>query len=384
MFGYFRSPTGLGMQSRGLAAAVEATGLRVSRNLLGNVAMDGDLSPEDFVRKFEFEYDTNLFCSYPHFDELLVERLPPAMVDGRRNVVHLAWEQRDGMELWRRVFERFDQVWAVSAFAAEALGRFLGREVLAVPDVVDFESFPSAARKADLGLDEGRVSFLNIFDANSSVERKNPGAVIEAFTRAFAGAQDVELIIKISGASRVEHRERLQKLVGSAVRQGSQIRVIARDLSRTDVLRLISAADYYVSLHRAEGFGYTCAEAMAYGKPVIATGYSGNLQYMGEANSYLVRWREVEVSSADGPFPRGSVWAEPDVDHAAQLMREVVAGREAALGRGERGARDVRAICSVEAVAQIVARALGTRAALPSSTRGRRAVVAAAVPGAGG
>jgi glycosyltransferase involved in cell wall biosynthesis len=136
------------------------------------------------------------------------------------------------------------------------------------------------------------------------------------------------------------------------------VRVIARDLSRSELLRLISAADCYVSLHRAEGFGYTCAEAMAYGSPVIATGYSGNLQYMNGENSFLVDWREVEVSRPEGPFPRGSVWAEPDVDHAAQLMRQVARSPEHARRIGERAARDVRAVCSIEAVGAVVAEAL--------------------------
>jgi len=146
----------------------------------------------------------------------------------------------------------------------------------------------------------------------------------------------VQLLIKASSADRMGNRTRLQRL-RRAIDRHPNIEVRVADLNRSGVYGLISACDGYVSLHRSEGFGYTCAEAMAYGKPVIATGYSGNMQFMNEANSYPVRYREVEAKVQDGPFVRGSLWAEPDVDHAAELMRRVYENRDEAIARGERG-----------------------------------------------
>ena len=58
---------------------------------------------------------------------------------------------------------------------------------------------------------------------------------------------------------------------------------------------LIALCDCYVSLHRAEAFGLPIAQAMWLGKPVIATAYSGNLDYMTPENSYLVRSRLVPI-----------------------------------------------------------------------------------------
>jgi glycosyltransferase involved in cell wall biosynthesis len=146
----------------------------------------------------------------------------------------------------------------------------------------------------------------------------------------------VRLLIKASSADRIGNRARLQRL-RRAIDRHPNIEVRVADLSRTDLYGLISACDGYVSLHRSEGFGYTCAEAMSYGKPVVATGYSGNMQFMDETNSYPVRYREVEASVQDGPFVRGSLWAEPDVAHAAELMRRVYENRADAIARGIAG-----------------------------------------------
>ena len=66
---------------------------------------------------------------------------------------------------------------------------------------------------------------------------------------------------------------------------------------------LIAACDSYVSLHRSKGFGLTAAEAMALGKPVIATGYSGNLDYMTPKNSYLVDFELTPIGSGNAPYP---------------------------------------------------------------------------------
>jgi glycosyltransferase involved in cell wall biosynthesis len=110
---------------------------------------------------------------------------------------------------------------------------------------------------------------------------------------------------------------------------------------------LVGAADAYVSLHRAEGLGLTMAEAMALGKPTIATAYSGNLEFMTEQNSYLVPSRPVEVPSGAGPYPAGAVWAEPDLDAAAACLRAVVDRPEEARAKGEL-ARELPATHGIE------------------------------------
>jgi glycosyltransferase involved in cell wall biosynthesis len=83
---------------------------------------------------------------------------------------------------------------------------------------------------------------------------------------------------------------------------------------------LIYHCDCYLSLHRCEGFGLTLAEAMFYGKPTIATRFSGNLDFMNRANSFLVDYQPIELDRDIMYFGKGTVWAEPDLDCASRYM----------------------------------------------------------------
>ena len=104
---------------------------------------------------------------------------------------------------------------------------------------------------------------------------------------------------------------------------------------------LMALADCYVSLHRSEGLGLTMGEAMALGKPVIATGYSGNLDFMTSETAYLVPWRPISVGADCDPYPVGATWADPDLDAASRLMRHVASHREEAADKGRRARQAV-------------------------------------------
>jgi len=151
-----------------------------------------------------------------------------------------------------------------------------------------------------------------------------------------------------------QHWSRIERLLHQITYAGLAVQLDDRHLDRESMLALIAEADCYVSLHHAEGFGYTLAEAMSYGVPVIASGYSGNLEYMTAENSYLVPCTETFVRNPDGPFQRGSLWGEPDIDAAAAMMRRVADHPAEALAVGERGRIAVRSRLSAEAVAEII------------------------------
>jgi glycosyltransferase involved in cell wall biosynthesis len=368
LFGFFKSPIGLGTMSHGLASALRSQGVTVRENVVTNQTMDADLSPDDFVRRYDPALDTNLFVSFPHLAERLLDQCPRHRTAMRRNVAYLAWEQRESNRLWEEAYADLDQVWALSSFAAEGLRAALRREVTVVPCVLDVDDLdgvgaPTASEiesaRVRHGIGRGRVSFLHTFDANSSIERKNPEAVVAAFARAFRPGDRAVLYLRVSNAHRREHRQRLGRLEDAAAASGLDIRFVRQPLRRRDVLALACATDCYVSLHRAEGFGLTCAEAMAFGKPVIATRYSGNLDFMDDDNSLLASAEEVEVRRAEGPFRRGSLWAEPDVDHAASLLRRVFDDPDAARAIGQRARVSVRRSLSPARVGAIAAAALG-------------------------
>jgi len=192
--------------------------------------------------------------------------------------------------------------------------------------------------------------FMFMFDYFSTPRRKNPAGVIEAFKRAFTPGEGPQLLIKtIHGAARPRASEELRHAAAGR----TDVHVIDCALSSAAKNALLMECDCYVSLHRSEGYGLTLAECMALGKPVIGTGYSGNLDFMSPANSYLVDYEMTTVGHGVEIYPPEGRWAEPDLDHAAALMRGIHADPDAARARGLRAQRDIAASLSPEAVGRI-------------------------------
>jgi glycosyltransferase involved in cell wall biosynthesis len=134
-------------------------------------------------------------------------------------------------------------------------------------------------------------------------------------------------------------------------------RMIEGMLSRPDTDALLAACDCYASLHRSEGFGFTLAEAMLLGKPTVATGYSANLDFMTMSNSHLVNHRMIQLETSIGPYPTGARWAEPDINHAANLLRQVFERRDEARELGLRAKRELEPwFAPVAAARRIAAR----------------------------
>ncbi|MGH2915584.1 MAG: glycosyltransferase [Solirubrobacteraceae bacterium] len=136
------------------------------------------------------------------------------------------------------------------------------------------------------------------------------------------------------------------------------IHVIDRSLTPGDGDALIAACDCYVSLHRSEGFGLTIAEAMAIGKPVIGTAYSGNMDFMNAGNSFLVDYELTRVGPDCQVYPADGEWAEPNLDQAAELMRRVYEDPEAAARVGAQAREDIARELSPSATGAVMRRRL--------------------------
>ncbi len=189
-----------------------------------------------------------------------------------------------------------------------------------------------------------------MFDRGSYVDRKNPLAAIEAVDRACAAGYDPLLVIK---AARADLDSGLANRLHKKVKH-AELRIIEDWLSRQQTLSLIDACDMLVSLHRSEGFGLILAEAMALEKPVVATGYSGNMDFMNPMNSFPVQYKLTTLEQAVGPYPAGACWADPDVEHAAHLISEVLDDPEHARQVGRRAAEEIARNYSVAAVTELI------------------------------
>ncbi|HSI10449.1 MAG TPA: glycosyltransferase, partial [Chthoniobacter sp.] len=143
-------------------------------------------------------------------------------------------------------------------------------------------------------------------------------------------------------------------------RRGEGLNIVFLDshLPGAQVNALFASADCYISLHRSEGLGLGMAQSMYLGKPVIGTGYSGNLDFMNRENSLLVNYEMGAMDETSGPYEKGSVWAQPSSDHAAEYMRWVYKNREESKALGQRAARDIRETLSAQRTSrEIFARA---------------------------
>jgi len=345
--GYLRAETGVGELGRLAARCAEAAGVvtstyvdshSVSRQAHGYEASRSD------------QLDVNLVCvnadELPHF----ARRVGPRFFEDRYTIGLWAWELEEFPRRYAPSFSYLDEVWGISEFTADAIRAISPVPVYAFPLPILEPSAATPAGRSDLGLPEGYV-FLFCFDMMSIVERKNPFGLIEAFSRAFEPGEGPQLVIKaVNSALKQPDLERMKWVAAKR----PDITILDRYLTADANRALMGACDCYVSLHRSEGFGLTMAEAMALGKPVIATGYSGNMGFMREDTAYLVPWSPGEVPVATDPYPHHARWAEPDLDAAASLMREVVDQPAAAAARGAAARREVIATQGVEARAGFI------------------------------
>jgi glycosyltransferase involved in cell wall biosynthesis len=351
LVGYFDAVLGVGEAARQMIGALESEHIEVA-----TIAMSASASPRAQTLAVETvapRFPVNLICVNADMVPAFAQQVGASFFADRYSIGYWWWEVSRFPDRWLGSFGYLDEVWAGSRHVAEALAEVSPIPVVRIPPPVEVEE-PPARTRAELGLPDGFL-FLFVFDYASVFERKNPLAIVEAFTRAFGEGDGAALVLKCINHERDPSSH--ARLV-AATSGRPDVHVIDRTVAPAEKDAMIAACDCYVSLHRSEGFGFTMAEAMWLGRPVIATGYSGNLDYMTPENSYLVDFELVPIGDGVEPYPPDGVWAEPDVGHAAALMREVFDDPSGARARAARGQAQLRASHSREAVGRAITRRL--------------------------
>ncbi len=364
LLGLLQSEKGVGEAARTTARALAAAGIPIAFN---NYIDDDSVNLDESIREFHDDnpYPVNLIHLNGDFCAYLGAKYPWYFKD-RFNIGFWNWELEQFPEGWMDAFRSLDEVWAPSTFTQRSIARVSPCPVFRVPYAIDIPPCPADNLvRSRFRLPRNTFVFLFAFDVKSIFARKNPIAVVEAFRLAFGQRRDVALAIKLI---RSESCPRMFAELVTACRGQANIRILREALTRTEMYVLLSLCDAYVSLHRSEGFGLPLAEAMALGKPVIATNYSANVDFMDESNSLPVRYRMVTIDQDDGPYRHGAQWADPDVTHAAEQMCRLVDTPGLAAALGARAQADITRTISPQAVGMIVRQRLEEihRSCLPS------------------
>lgn len=369
LYGYVRGEFGLGETVRGFARALAQSGypFALTDFEVATPARAEDHSLNGWLVE-QPEHASSIYFVNP--DQMLHARAHFEMQRsaGRYVIGYWFWELEHFPDPWRDAFDFVDEVWVASEFVRRSIAAATDKPVCLMP-IPLYCPVPAPVGRRYFGLPDDCFVFLYTFDYHSYPLRKNPEAVIEAFRLAFARERgDVCLFIKTLNADRLldAHLD----LVDAAA---DDRRIVISDghLPRTEISALIACSDAYVSLHRSEGLGLGMVEAMALGRPVIATAYSGNLDFMSGGAACLVDFRRVDVGSQAYPYGQRQQWAEPDIGQAAQYMRALADDPAAAAVLGAAAAEQIRrqyapSACALAAIDRL--QRLAARRAAPSSS----------------
>jgi glycosyltransferase involved in cell wall biosynthesis len=319
--GYSKGELGLGQAMRSMAFAAKAAliPLVVRQFNIKLKSKQSNNSLDEFTSDY-CQYPINILCINPD----MLNRLPlwVSYSDWTKtyNIGYWFWELEHFPQAWQYATHIVDEIWVATEFIAQAM-RKSGKKVVKIPFPLEFDLPPESMNKEYFGLNPNEFTFIFSFDFLSAVERKNPQATIKAFKHAFPqGDHSVRLILKTMNG---RHYSQLRKNLEELINQDSRIEIRDEDLTQDEMRGLIRSSDCYISLHRAEGLGLGLAEAMYLGKPTIATGYSGNTEYMNSGNSMLVSYTLVPVPKGAYPNGKDQVWAEPDIVVAAKNMQKI-------------------------------------------------------------
>lgn len=319
--GYARSEHGLGQSIRQFAHALDAND--ISHAIIDfNVNNSSRVKDDSLVQRIVTEslHEVNVF--HINADQMpAAEMYFPSHIFARYNVGYWHWELPKMNEVHLSGFNRLNEIWVPTSFVQDAIAKSSPIPVIKIPHAIKIE-ISHDLKRANFGLPEGRFIFLMMYDFSSYQERKNPQAALAAFDLARKKyGVDASLVIKTQNA---QFHEKDVATLRASIEGRTDIIWLNKTLSRQEVYDLVACCDSLISLHRSEGFGLGPAEAMFLGKPVIATNWSGNTEFMRLNNSCPVDYQLTEIRSDVGVYQAGQIWAEPDVEHAAWWVGQVV------------------------------------------------------------
>lgn len=255
----------------------------------------------------------------------------PDVFSGAYNIGYFFWELDSPAACHHLAPDLLDEVWVSTEYGVQIYQPHTDLPVqnvgMCYEDLSEIDRTIACRALHDrFGWTETPFVFLLAFDSFSFVQRKNPLGVLQAFMAAFAADTQVRLVIKTQNRARVHDpvQSRIWDAVDKAVAADARIVVIDETLPYAGLSSLKAGSDCYLSLHKSEGWGFGMIEAMNLSVPVIATAYSGNMDFCSDETAFLVDYTEHELDADDYIFVLpGQKWAEPSTASAAKQMQLV-------------------------------------------------------------
>ena len=331
IYGYFHTESGVGEGARQAYAALAASSMPVEAHPLSTQGIFQDSVEFDAAEREPASSAKSVHLFHvnadrmSHIDEIAGRRL---LHPRAHKIGYWAWELSNFPDAWAPAAELLDEIWTPSRFTQEAVARAVNKPCHVIPHPVEVPEPPTDAMRRSwrigFGIEDGRFAVLSVFDFNSFIERKNPEAALEAYAVARKEVPELLLVLKTHGANRGSSA--YTKFMARASETPGVI-LIDKVLSRGELSKLQWAADAFLSMHRAEGFGLNILEMMARSKPVVVTDYSGSKDFVDAEVGRPVRYRLIDVPERAYPFAAGQVWADPDPGHASEALVELARDR---------------------------------------------------------
>jgi len=282
---------------------------------------------------------TLLLALMPNRYRFALSSLPRNLVRGAYIIGYSVYELERLPKDYRRALRDVDEIWTPSSFSAAAFSQAApGKPVRVIPHIIPP---PNAVcdNRAAFGLPADAFIVMAFGSVKSGTTRKNLAGAVRAFQQAFAGREDVCLVLKLSDQDWAPERT---SQLGARIGGDRRIVVYSKMLSDEAVWSFLACADAVLSLHRAEGFGLVLAQALMLGKPLVTPLWSGPLDFLSEDTVFSVPYRLVPVEDPEGVYADPNTrWMEPNVDHAAAALRRIKENLPAAREVAQRGQRAV-------------------------------------------
>lgn len=350
LIGYLYAESGVGEAARASLRALKQSELPFSLidYRVGNISRMGEVI-EGHTN--EALYPINLMHVNADQSKIARDHLGYELFKGRYTIGYWYWEMPEFPKFLHFAYDQVDEIWVSTEYNRQSMAKHTNKPVHVIPPAIEVR-IEKPLTRAELHLPEECFIFLHMSDALSIPERKNPMGVVTAFRMAFGDKPDakVKLIVKVSN---LDHQPVLSEAIFAAMDEEPRIQLIHEYIDRNTLNNLLNNCDCYVSLHRAEGFGLPIAESMYLGKPVIATHWSGNVDFMDAECSFPVDYTVVKLDRDFGPYQKGQVWAEPDLADAAAKMVELQSNPELAERVGVLAAKKIRELYSADRIAKI-------------------------------